>query len=159
MKIYDLIRAVDLTGVSGTGRVAQAIEFDSGKVAVAWCASNHPRSVAVYDTLDEAKLVHGHSGTEFVEVINVKFALSALDSLQKTLDSHNAENPWLGVCAAAVLLTDENALMVKNRKLEAALSDAIGAVASGQVGHSYTGQVYCPRIGIDEVERWREAFK
>ncbi|CAG0948017.1 hypothetical protein ANRL1_04830 [Anaerolineae bacterium] len=70
MKIYDLMRADDTTGISGTGRVAQIVEFESGKVAVAWCADGRPQSVAVYNNLDEAKIVHGHSGSKFVLVLD-----------------------------------------------------------------------------------------
>ena len=70
MKIYDLMRAIDQTGISGVGRVAQIIEFDSGKVVAAWCAEGRPKSVATYDSMDEAKGVHGHSGSQFVLVFD-----------------------------------------------------------------------------------------
>lgn len=73
MKIFDVVRWKDHTEVSGKGLVAQAVEFDSGRVAVAWNAPGRPKSVAVYESLADALFVHGHNGdTEFIEVWDSK---------------------------------------------------------------------------------------
>lgn len=73
MKVFDVIRWTDHTKVSGKGLVAQAVEFDSGRVAVAWIAKGRPKSVAVYTDLVDALFVHGHNGdTEFIEVWDSK---------------------------------------------------------------------------------------
>ena len=65
MRIFELHRDVDTSGVSGTGRVAQGIIFDNGKVALTWLTKF--TSVAVYDSIETAVNVHGHQGnTRFV---------------------------------------------------------------------------------------------
>jgi hypothetical protein len=62
MKVFNLIRYVDVTGVSGTGIVATVVQFDSGKCVVAWEVPDRPKSIAVYDSLAEVKAVHLHDG-------------------------------------------------------------------------------------------------
>ena len=65
MKVFYLQRKEDESGVSGTGRIAQGIVFDNGRVALTWL-SDHP-SVTVYDNIGEVRAIHGHEGkTEVV---------------------------------------------------------------------------------------------
>ena len=65
MKVFYLQRKEDESGVSGTGRIAQGIVFDNGKVALTWL-SDHP-SVTVYDNVGEVRAIHGHEGkTELI---------------------------------------------------------------------------------------------
>ena len=59
-KPFYLVRIEDASGVSGTGRVAQGVIFDNGKVALTWL-SDHP-SVTVYDNIGEVRAIHGHEG-------------------------------------------------------------------------------------------------
>jgi hypothetical protein len=60
MRMFDLYRMVDETGVSGTGIVAQGVEFDDGSCAMRW-ATEH-KSTALYDNIDTLKAIHGHNG-------------------------------------------------------------------------------------------------
>ena len=60
MKVFYLERTEDESGISGTGRIAQGIVFDNGKVALTWL-SEHP-TVTVYDNLGEVRAIHGHNG-------------------------------------------------------------------------------------------------
>ena len=60
MKTYWLVRDKDISGVSGTGTVAEVVQFESGKCVVAWMTEK--KSVAVYDSLDDVKAIHGHDG-------------------------------------------------------------------------------------------------
>jgi hypothetical protein len=60
MRRFEIIREEDESGVSGTGLVAQGIEFDCGKVALTWIS--HLGTVAVYDNVTTVKKVHGHGG-------------------------------------------------------------------------------------------------
>ena len=60
MRTFDLMRFVDETGVSGTGKVAEGVLFESGKVAMAWLTS--VTSVAIYDSIDDVIKIHGHDG-------------------------------------------------------------------------------------------------
>ncbi len=65
-KTFYLVRNEDDSGISGTGRVAQGIVFDNGKVALTWL-SEHP-SVTIYDNLGEVRAIHGHAGKTEVEM-------------------------------------------------------------------------------------------
>lgn len=68
MNTFLLRRDKDVSGVSGTGIVAQACEFDNGMVAVSFI-SGDVRSVSVYSSLADAKIIHGHNGdTEFIKI-------------------------------------------------------------------------------------------
>lgn len=62
MRRFELHRDVDETGVSGTGVVAQGVEFDDGTVAMKWLG-DWPTSVVFHERGAEAlEHVHGHGG-------------------------------------------------------------------------------------------------
>ncbi len=65
MRRFTLVRREDVSGVSGTGIVAEGIVFSTGKVVLAWVTQY--RSVAVYDSLAELEAIHGHDGRTAVE--------------------------------------------------------------------------------------------
>ena len=56
-----LSRADDVTGLSGTGRVAWLVEFPDGVCVVRWCVSE-VRQTAVFASLADVLAVHGHDG-------------------------------------------------------------------------------------------------
>jgi hypothetical protein len=59
---FVLIRDVDETGISGTGVVAEGVEFSDGTVALRW-TSAWPTSVVFHDRgMDAVEAVHGHDG-------------------------------------------------------------------------------------------------
>ena len=59
---FVLDREVDETGVSGTGVVAEGVEFSDGVVCLRW-TSEWPSSVVHYDRgMDSVIHVHGHNG-------------------------------------------------------------------------------------------------
>lgn len=61
-----MVRDEDVSGVSGTGIVAEGVEFGDGTVAIRWCTSP-ARSTVLWDEIDDAIKVHGHDGkTRFV---------------------------------------------------------------------------------------------
>lgn len=62
VKVFNLLRTSDVSGISGTGVVAHVVQFDTGKCVVAWDAPGRPHSVAVYDSLEEINEVHLHGG-------------------------------------------------------------------------------------------------
>jgi len=65
MRTFYLNRKVDVSGISGTGRIAQGIEFDNGKVAMTWLTDTS--STTVYDNIEDVEVIHGHAGaTEVV---------------------------------------------------------------------------------------------
>lgn len=62
---FRLIRHFDVSGVSGTGVVAEGVEFGDGAVALRW-KGDHPSTVA-WDSVESILAVHGHDGaTELI---------------------------------------------------------------------------------------------
>lgn len=68
MRTFELHRDEDLTGVSGTGVVAELVEFSDGVVSLRWL-TEWPSSVCWYDRgMDAVLAIHGHNGkTRIVE--------------------------------------------------------------------------------------------
>ena len=65
MRTFTLIRTEDLTGVSGTGAVAEGVEFGDGRCVLSWMT--RIRSMAIYESIEDLILIHGHEGlTEVV---------------------------------------------------------------------------------------------
>lgn len=63
---------IDETGVSGTGAVAGGVQFLNGKVVICWFTEHS--SIAVYDSIDDVAVIHGHGGsTEIVWLERVHF--------------------------------------------------------------------------------------
>ena len=60
MRTFDLIRIEDVSGISGTGRIAQGVRFDDGTCAMRWLTFN--RSTAFYDSVESLEAIHGHGG-------------------------------------------------------------------------------------------------
>jgi hypothetical protein len=65
MRTFKMIRIEDESGVSGTGHVAQGVEFDNGKCALAWLTA--VSSVALYDNIEDLEKIHGHDGKTIIE--------------------------------------------------------------------------------------------
>jgi hypothetical protein len=58
---FELIRYEDKTGISGVGKIAEGVQFSSGKCVLAWTIKDIP-SVTVYDTVEQMIKIHGHDG-------------------------------------------------------------------------------------------------
>lgn len=67
--MFYLMRRHDHSGVSGTGVVAEGIEFSDGRVAMRWLTDT--ASTCVYDSMDDLIGVHGHGGS--TEVVYGRF--------------------------------------------------------------------------------------
>ena len=59
---FKLVRYTDVSGVSGTGVVAEGVEWSDGAVALHW-RGLHPTTV-VWEggSIDDVLAVHGHNG-------------------------------------------------------------------------------------------------
>jgi hypothetical protein len=57
---FVLLRHKDESGISGTGIVAEGVQFSNGKCALSWLTD--VSSVAVYESLKDVLRIHGHSG-------------------------------------------------------------------------------------------------
>jgi hypothetical protein len=66
-KHFYLNRKKDISGISGTGRIAEGFVFDNGVVAMTWLTQY--TSTSVYRSIDDVEKIHGHEGaTEVVWV-------------------------------------------------------------------------------------------
>lgn len=60
MRTFNLHRAEDESGVSGTGIVTEGVEFSDGTCVMRWLTST--KSTAFYDNINELVQIHGHEG-------------------------------------------------------------------------------------------------
>ena len=60
MRVFELMRDEDLSGVSGIGLVAVGVVFPSGKVVLEWLGSRS--TFGIYDDLADVERIHGHGG-------------------------------------------------------------------------------------------------
>ncbi len=68
MRRFVLIRVEDLTGVSGTGEVAEGAVFSSGMAVIHWL--REPYAMGVYQTLEDVISIHGHEGRTQLQFID-----------------------------------------------------------------------------------------
>lgn len=61
-RTFDLIRHHDISNVSGIGIIAQGTQFRDGQTAVQWCVPDMPRTLQIWDCLDDVIQIHGHDG-------------------------------------------------------------------------------------------------
>ncbi len=61
---WELHRFEDVSGVSGTGKIVEGVEFSNGKCAFTWMGE-WP-TVTVANSLDEVRRIHGHGGRTVV---------------------------------------------------------------------------------------------
>ncbi|MDV7194592.1 hypothetical protein [Mycolicibacterium fortuitum] len=66
---FVLERAEDVSGVSGTGTVAEGIAFSDGRVALRWIVGDH-RSTVTWDSIESVEKVHGHNGATTVRWVD-----------------------------------------------------------------------------------------
>jgi hypothetical protein len=65
MRRFVLRRHTDVSGVSGTGVVAEGVVFTDGTTAVRWLSSRS--STVIWSSIEDVRAVHGHAGaTEIV---------------------------------------------------------------------------------------------
>jgi hypothetical protein len=60
LRLFQLLRDEDISGVSGVGRVAVGVVFPSGKAVLEWQGANS--TFEIFDKLDHVELIHGHGG-------------------------------------------------------------------------------------------------
>ena len=72
MRSFQLVRTVDVTGISGTGPVAEGVEFSDGTVALRWlapyiAATHRERGVkpttVLHEDITSVVALHGHNGS------------------------------------------------------------------------------------------------
>jgi hypothetical protein len=60
VRLFQLQRDEDASGVSGTGIVAEGVEFADGHCAMRWLTDT--ASTALYDRIADVEAIHGHAG-------------------------------------------------------------------------------------------------
>jgi hypothetical protein len=65
MRLFNLLRTEDVSGVSGVGRVAQGVQFHDGQCVVSWFGVYH--SIEVHPNIETVEQIHGHEGKTRVE--------------------------------------------------------------------------------------------
>lgn len=66
-RLFHLVRTEDYSGVSGTGVVAEGIEFSDGVCVMRWLTET--ASLGTYDNIDDINTIHGHEGRTRTEYI------------------------------------------------------------------------------------------
>lgn len=61
---FILMRKEDVSGTSGTGRVADGVEFRDGVAVLRW--NTETSSTAVYESVEDMITIHGHNGATFI---------------------------------------------------------------------------------------------
>lgn len=60
MRTFKLVRDEDITGISGTGEVAEGVEFTDGTVVLRW--KGVQASTVVWKSIYDVEIIHGHGG-------------------------------------------------------------------------------------------------
>lgn len=60
MRRFLLQRDRDVSGVSGTGVVAEGVQFTDGRAALRWLTEI--ATTGLYDSVDHLEFIHGHDG-------------------------------------------------------------------------------------------------
>jgi len=68
---FIIYRTEDEGQVSGTGIVAEGVQFSSGRCVIAWLSETP--SVAAYDNITDILKIHGHGGKTVVRWIDQEF--------------------------------------------------------------------------------------
>ncbi|TWD72551.1 hypothetical protein FB561_7543 [Kribbella amoyensis] len=68
-RCFQLVRHIDVSGISGTGIVAEGVEWSDGTVALRW-KGRHPTTTVWQDGLDALLAVHGHNGATTIRWLN-----------------------------------------------------------------------------------------
>lgn len=69
MRLFELRRIEDESGISGVGVIAQGVEFENKKCALSWLTAH--TSIAIYDDVETLMLIHGHNGKTIIEWIEL----------------------------------------------------------------------------------------
>lgn len=70
MRLFELHRDHDVSGVSGTGVVAEGVQFSDGTCVVRW--RTDIGSTVVWHSITDVEAVHGHGGATRVVWIDMR---------------------------------------------------------------------------------------
>lgn len=74
VRAFTLVRETDVSGISGTGIVAEGVEFSDGTVALRW-RTEWPTSVVFHDRgIEAVEAIHGHGGATRIVFVGPEVA-------------------------------------------------------------------------------------
>jgi hypothetical protein len=68
MRRFELVRVEDVSGISGTGVVAEGVQFSNGRVALTW--NSKYLSVEITENMLVFEALHGHGGKSLVRWVD-----------------------------------------------------------------------------------------
>lgn len=68
MRTFVLNRLKDVSGVSGTGVIAEGAMFKNGRVVLQWNTATP--SINIYDSIEDVFRIHGHEGATKIEFLS-----------------------------------------------------------------------------------------
>ena len=72
-KRFRFKRNKDVSGVSGTGYVAEGVQFSNGEVIICWQVEGKPNSITHYTNMANTIEIHGHEGGTEVVWLDIDF--------------------------------------------------------------------------------------
>lgn len=70
MRVFVLERNVDVSGVSGTGIVAEGVEFWDGTCAMRWREPVGHQSTSFYAHIEDVEAIHSHGGATTIRFLS-----------------------------------------------------------------------------------------
>ena len=70
MRRFLLVRSEDVSGVSGTGRVAEGVVFHDGQYTMSWFGQLH--TIEVGPSIEAVERIHGHEGRTRIEWLDTE---------------------------------------------------------------------------------------
>lgn len=80
MKMFELWRHKDETGISGTGVVAEGVQYADGSCVLRWTTA--VRSTVFYSSMEDVVAIHGHGGKTEVVFTSDVFNRARIDCIQ-----------------------------------------------------------------------------
>jgi hypothetical protein len=88
-RTFELVRYRDLSGVSGTGVVAEGCVFTDGSVALRWRGTNP--ATAVWPDVESVLAVHGHQGATEVRWLEGEDSPADADAWSEPVGAEEAD--------------------------------------------------------------------
>ncbi|WP_218717046.1 hypothetical protein [Nocardia sp. MH4] len=111
VRTFEFRRDRDLSGVSGTGVVADGVVFDDGTTVVHWRGEH--RSTVVWPSVEAAIAVHGHDGATRLVYTGLSAVAVMFDQIAQNMQAAADRRTGLGrplTIADSIAFVDEHAI-------------------------------------------------
>jgi hypothetical protein len=81
MKTFKVYRIEDVSGVSGTGIIAEGVQFHDGQCVVSWFGQHH--TLEISPSVETFMAIHGHSGKTTLQWSNGRSLRGVKDDTNK----------------------------------------------------------------------------